>query len=154
MILESIPMDKEGILIREVINYKKKFGGSILCTIPSFHNPTGILMSEKRRNELLFACEKERLPIIEDDIYSDLWIDEEPPMSLKSRDPNGLVLYVGSLSKALSPGFRIGWVVGPEPVIDRLADIKMQSDYGASSLSQWAATEWLQSGMYYENLKK
>lgn len=69
-------------------------------------------------------------------------------------DKNGTVLYIGSMSKALSPGLRIGWVVGPEPVIDRLADIKMQTDYGASSLSQWAVAEWLSSGHYGVHLEQ
>ena len=52
----------------------------------------------------------------------------------------------------MSPGLRIGWIVGPEPVIERLADIKMQTDYGSSSLSQWAAAEWLASGLYQTHL--
>lgn len=57
------------------------------------------------------------------------------------------------MSKTLSPGLRIGWMVGPEPVIERLADIKMQTDYGSSSLSQWAAAEWLSSGLYQQHLE-
>lgn len=59
------------------------------------------------------------------------------------------MLYVSSLSKTLSPGLRIGWIVGPEPVIERLADIKMQTDYGSSSLSQRVAAEWFK--MVYIN---
>lgn len=56
------------------------------------------------------------------------------------------------MSKTLSPGLRIGWVVGPNPVIERLADIKMQTDYGSSSLSQWTVAEWLSSGLYHRHL--
>nr|WP_328240747.1 aminotransferase class I/II-fold pyridoxal phosphate-dependent enzyme [Schinkia azotoformans] len=55
---------------------------------------------------------------------------------------------MGSVSKSLSPGLRIGWIVGPEPVIDRLADIKMQTDYGSSSISQFVVNKWIKSGWY------
>jgi len=64
-----------------------------------------------------------------------------------------MVLYLGSMSKTISPGLRIGWIVGPEAVIERLADIKMQTDYGSSSLSQWAAAEWFSSGLYDEHMR-
>lgn len=110
-------------------------------------------MSERRREEILTASEKTQLPIIEDDIYRELWIDEIPPAPIKTRDKNGHVLYLGSLSKTLSPGLRIGWIVGPEPVIERLSDIKMQTDYGSSSLSQRVAAEWFISGQYQRHLK-
>jgi GntR family transcriptional regulator, regulator for abcA and norABC len=73
---------------------------------------------------------------------------------LKSNDTQGNVLYLGSVSKTLSPGLRIGWIVGPEPVIERLADIKMQTDYGSSSLSQYAVEKWLCSGLYEDFLKE
>lgn len=111
-------------------------------------------MSEERRRELINVCEQERLPIIEDDVYRELWLDSPPPLPLKAIDKNGLVLYLGSMSKTLSPGLRIGWIVGPKPVIERLADIKMQTDYGSSSLSQWVAAEWLSSGFYHQHLEE
>jgi len=56
------------------------------------------------------------------------------------------------VSKSLAPGLRLGWLAGPESVVERLGDIKMQTDYGASSLSQWALTEWIESGLYDEHL--
>ncbi|QYG88014.1 PLP-dependent aminotransferase family protein [Bacillus atrophaeus] len=94
----------------------------------------------------------ERMPIIEDEAYGDLWFEEKPPPPIKSMDKEGNVLYLGTLSKTVSPGLRIGWVTGPEPVIERLADIKMQTDYGSSALSQWAAAKWLSEGRYEEHL--
>jgi GntR family transcriptional regulator of abcA and norABC len=91
---------------------------------------------------------------VEDDIYRELWLDEMPPPPLKAMDKNGQVLYMGSLSKTLSPGLRIGWVAAPEPVIDRLADLKMQTDYGSSSLSQRVAEKWLSTGLYQKHMER
>lgn len=152
MKLKGLPMDTEGLIPSSIYQQKEKNKRSILYTIPTFHNPTGRLMKEKRRQELIQTCIKEQLPVIEDDVYRDLWIDSPPPAPLKALDHHGNVLYIGSLSKSLSPGLRIGWVVGPESVIDRLADLKMQSDYGSSSLSQHVVAEWLSSGFYEQHL--
>lgn len=148
--LIGLPLDREGMRTEHLASYKKKYHGSLVYTIPSFHNPTGTLMSEKRRWELLAVCQREQLPLLEDDVYRELWLEVPPPLPLKSGDQSGNVLYLGSMSKVLSPGLRIGWIAGPEPVIDRLADIKMQSDYGSSSLSQWAACECFRTGLFYE----
>ncbi|SEG28510.1 PLP-dependent aminotransferase family protein [Paenibacillus sp. UNC499MF] len=149
----GLPMDERGIMADRIPELAKRTKGAMLYTIPSFHNPTGTLMPEERRKELLDACEKAQLPVIEDDVYRELWLDEPPPPPLKAMDRSGLVLHLGSLSKTWSPGLRIGWVVGPEAVIDRLADLKMQTDYGSSSLSQWAAAELLSGGLYAPHLE-
>jgi GntR family transcriptional regulator of abcA and norABC len=154
MRLFGVPMDDDGIQTEWIVRHKRLQNGALLYTIPSFHNPTGIVMTEERRRQLMDVCEKERLPILEDDVYRELWLDAPVPPPLKARDKNGLVLYVGSMSKCVSPGLRIGWVVGPEPVIDRLADVKMQTDYGSSALSQLAAAEWLASGVHQEHLER
>lgn len=151
MKLRGLSLDEQGILPSSISSTNEQ--NAILYSNPCFHNPTGILMSEKRRQEILQVCEKKQLPIIEDDIYRELWIDEIPPLPLKAMDRYGHVLSLGSLSKTLSPGLRIGWIVGPEPVIERLSDIKMQTDYGSSSLSQRVAAEWLTSGLYQKHLE-
>lgn len=143
MKLAGVPMDREGILYWNI-----KSEDALLYTIPSFHNPTGILMSESRRQELFRFCSNRRLPIIEDNAYGDLWLDEAPPMALKTMDKNGMILYLGTISKTLAPGLRIGWLVGPQSVVERLGDVKMQVDYGASSVSQWAVTELFTGGLY------
>ena len=78
---------------------------------------------------------------------------QEPPPPLKALDSHGMVLYVSSLSKTIGPGLRIGWITGPEPIIRRLADLKMQHDYGSSILSQWIAAEWLRRGLETTHLQ-
>lgn len=145
MNLHGIPMDDEGIKYWEIKNASID---SLLYTIPTHHNPTGVVMSENRRKELLGFCQKNGLPVLEDDAYGQLWFDERPPKALKADDKTGSVIYMGTVSKTMAPGLRIGWVVGPEAVVQRLGDVKMQTDYGASSVSQWMMTELLTSGDY------
>ena len=127
-------------------------GNSVLYTIPTNHNPTGRTMSYRRRIQLLDLCSRYDLPIIEDGAYEELTFDGTPPPSLKSLDPGGRVLYLGSISKSLAPGLRIGWMIAPEPVVQRLGDVKMQIDYGASSLSQQVLARFLTSGRYAQYL--
>lgn len=152
MKLTGLPIDEDGLIPNSISITNKQRNRAILYSIPCFHNPTGILMPDKRRQELLSICKKEQLPMIEDDIYRELWLDEISPSPIKANDKHGHVLYLGSLSKSLSPGLRIGWIVGPEPVIERLSDIKMQTDYGSSSISQRVAAEWFKSGLYEQHL--
>ena len=154
MNLHGIPMDEEGIKYWEI---KDASIDSLLYTIPTHHNPTGMVMSEGRRAELLSFCQKHRLPVLEDDAYGQLWFDEKPPKAIKASDKTGSVIYMGTVSKTMAPGLRIGWIVGPEAVVQRLGDVKMQTDYGAASVSQWMMTELLTSGdydIYLESLRR
>ena len=142
--IKELPMDSEGILPWMI----KKNENGILFTIPTFQNPSGGVMSEKRRKEILEVSRNYRLPIIEDDIFRELWLENEPPRPVKSYDREGNVIYIGSISKCISPGLRVGWVVAPQSVIERLADIKMQTDYGVSTISQQLAAELFESGLF------
>lgn len=154
MRLTGVHMDQQGIDPQVLAQQKQRHNGALLYTIPSYHNPTGVLMSDDRRGQVMAVCERERLPILEDDVYGELWLDEPGPLPLKAQDQSGQVLYLGSLSKTVSPGLRIGWIVGPEPVIERLADVKMQTDYGASAFSQLVAAEWLQGERHERHLRQ
>ena len=141
----GIECDAQGLIPENLYKARPRNHHSVLYTIPNYQNPTGHLMSEERRLQTLKVCEELNIPIIEDDVYRELWIDSPPPPALKSLETKEQVLYIGSVSKHLSPGLRIGWIVGPKSVIERLSDIKMQVDYGASTLSQVVTELWFKS---------
>lgn len=133
--LAGVPMDSQGMAYWQMTPPARD-EHAIIYTIPTFNNPTGVVMSAERRQQLLQYAQEHRLPILEDAAYQDVWFDQQPPQPLKARDGAGNVIYFGSISKSLAPGLRIGWTVAAKPVIDRLTDVRMQTDYGASSLSQ------------------
>ncbi|MFP9128383.1 PLP-dependent aminotransferase family protein [Niallia sp. BSM11] len=151
--IRMVPLNGE-LSFSAISRAKRLHNTALLYTTPTFHNPTGYCMAETKRMELLEACAKERMPILEDDVYGDLWFDSPPPPPLKALDKHGNVLYVGSMSKVLGPGLRIGFIAAPEPVIERLADIKMQTDYGSSTLSQFAVAKLLTNGQYDMHIEK
>ena len=150
--MHGVPMDEEGMLVDTL--RATDMMNSMIYTIPTFQNPTGRLMSPKRRVELLRFCREKSIPLIEDNAYGALWLDSPPPAPLKAMDSGGNVLYLGTISKTMAPGLRLGWCVGPEPVIYRLGDVKMQTDYGSSSVSQWLLTDLLSGSRYDDYLAK
>jgi DNA-binding transcriptional MocR family regulator len=93
----------------------------LLYTIPTFHNPTGVCLSLARRRALVELAEAERLLIVEDDVYRELAYDAPAPPSLWSLAPPGVVLRMGSFSKSLAPGVRLGWLTGGSEAITRMA---------------------------------
>ena len=147
--LQGVPLDASGILPWMIREPQSNGCHSLLYTIPTFQNPTGCVMPVSRRKEVLKYCKENHMPVIEDDVFRDLWLDEMPPPPIKALDQSGSVVYIGSLSKCFSPGLRLGWLVGPESVVQRLADVKMQMDYGVSVLTQQVVEELFRSGLYY-----
>lgn len=151
MRLSGVPMDEAGLQFWKLAPSLQSAAGkrsSILYTIPTNQNPTGITMPNGRRTDLTAFCLANRLPAIEDGAYHELCYEGAPPNLLKSLDKSGAVIYLGSASKTLAPGLRIGWIVAAEPIVQRLGDVKMQMDYGASSVSQWIFAEFLARGFY------
>ncbi len=152
--MKTIAMDDEGISIDKLSKtVGKNNAPSLLYTIPNYQNPTNILMSQSRRENLIKFCMRNKIVIIEDDAYGDLWFEKRPPRPLKAYDKNGFVLYMGTISQTLSAGLRIGWIVGSKSIIKRLSDVKMQIDYGTSSLSQMVLRELFESGAYNKYLE-
>lgn len=145
--VDSVKSDEFGALpdsIREKIgsgSQKARF----MYVLPNFQNPTGRLMNEERRQAFASTVKELNLPILEDNPYGDLWFDAPPPPSLASRLPEQCI-YMGSFSKVLAPGLRLGFIVVPEAIFDKVLYVKMASDLHTPSLNQRLAYEVLQTG--------
>ncbi len=117
-------------------DYLIRYRPKLMYTIPTFHNPTGRVMTLSDRKKLIELAARYRLAIVEDDPYSLLYYDNKPPVSLKSLDTYGGVIYLGTFSKTLLPGLRTGWVTADQAVIDRLAQEKQHVDLHCGNLAQ------------------
>ena len=113
--------------------------------LPNFQNPTGRTMTEERRAAVAQVAAETGLPIIEDNPYGDLWFDAPPAPSLSSRHPDGSV-YLGSFSKILAPGLRLGYVVAPKALYPKLLQAKQAADLHTPSFNQRVVAEVLKDG--------
>ena len=155
--LFRIPMDAQGLQPDAVVELHRKHKIRMVFVNPTYQNPTGTTLPGERRQRLLELCRELRLPIVEDDAYSALTLDDTitpPPALVTMEEGTHNVIYLGSLSKTAAPGLRIGWVVGPASVIARLADAKEQMDLGTSAIAQQLALNLIESGEWTANLKK
>jgi len=113
--------------------------------LPNFQNPTGRTMTEERRAAVAQVAAETGLPIIEDNPYGDLWFDAPPAPSLSSRHPDSSV-YLGSFSKILAPGLRLGYVVAPKALYPKLLQAKQAADLHTPSFNQRVVAEVLKDG--------
>ncbi|HET9821630.1 MAG TPA: PLP-dependent aminotransferase family protein [Burkholderiaceae bacterium] len=121
-------------------------GARFAYLLPNFQNPTGHVYSEARREALVAAAARAGLPLVEDNPYGDLWYDAPPPRALAARWPQG-VLYLGSFSKVLAPGLRLGYVVAPRALYPKLLQAKQAADLHTGIFSQRLVHEVLAGGM-------
>jgi 2-aminoadipate transaminase len=131
-----------------IVRYRPK----LVYTCPTFQNPTGRTIPLDSRQELLRVAARYRLPLVEDDPYSVLWFDRPPPSSLLSLDERGLVIHLGTASKTLGAGLRLGWVVAPPSIVEQLALVKARSDLFTNGQSQLVLADILGSRAYDEYL--
>ncbi|MEW9670234.1 PLP-dependent aminotransferase family protein [Ammoniphilus sp. 3BR4] len=150
----SLPVGEHGINPEDIIHLYQKHKIKMVFLNPIFQNPTGTVLSLEKRERVIAITEKLGIPVVEDDPYSLIsFSDRTNTSTLKSMDKIGTVLYISSLSKLVASGLRIGWVVGPQNVIHRLADAKQQIDFGHSILPQWVANEFLKSASFDAHLQ-
>lgn len=139
----GVPCDADGIDIAELARLRQ--GARFLYVMPSFQNPTGRTMSEGRRAALVQTARELALPLVEDNPYGDLWFDTAPPPTLAARYPEG-TLYLGSFSKVLAPGLRLGFLVAPPAVFPKLLQAKQAADLHSPGFNQRMVAEVLRDG--------
>jgi 2-aminoadipate transaminase len=116
-----------------------------LYVLPNFQNPTGRTMTESRRAALVTRAAELGLPLVEDNPYGDLWFDAPPPAPLTARNPEGCI-YLGSFSKVLAPGLRLGFLVAPKAVFSKLLQAKQAADLHSPGFNQRMIAEVMKGG--------
>lgn len=146
----GVKCDDDGIIpeaLDETIRTQHAAGRRVkfLYTIPTFQNPLGWTTTLERRQRMLEVCQSHNVPILEDDCYVDLRFEGEDVTSISSMDDSGGVLYVGSMSKIIAPGVRMGYLVAPEIVRERALSFKSG---GVNQFAALAIEEYLRNHMY------
>lgn len=145
-VFASVSSDDEGVMLDDLrAKVAGATGARFMYVLPNFQNPTGRSMSPKRREDFVAAAAELNLPIIEDNPYGDLWFDEPPPAPLAARNPEGTV-YLGSFSKTLAPGLRLGFLVAPKALYPKLLQAKQAADLHTPSFNQRVVAEVLKDG--------
>ena len=139
----SVDSDDEGVDADDL--RAKALDARFIYLLPNFQNPTGRTMSEARRAAVAHVAQDTGLPVVEDNPYGDLWFDAAPAASLSSRLPEQS-LYLGSFSKILAPGLRLGYVVAPKALYPKLLQAKQAADLHTPSFNQRVVAEVLKDG--------
>jgi 2-aminoadipate transaminase len=147
----SVASDEQGVDISDL--RAKAAGARFLYVLPNFQNPTGNTMSEARRAALSTVAAELNLPLIEDNPYGDLWFDTPPPAALTARNPDGCI-YLGSFSKVLAPGLRLGFLVAPKAVYPKLLQAKQAADLHSPGFNQRMIAQVMQGGFLDRHVPK
>jgi 2-aminoadipate transaminase len=139
----SVASDDEGVKVEDMV--AKAQDARFIYLLPNFQNPTGRTMTEERRAAVSAAAAKAGLPIVEDNPYGELWFDKAPPLPLTARNPEGCI-YLGSFSKVLAPGLRLGFLVAPKAIFPKLLQAKQAADLHTPSFNQRLVSEVMKDG--------
>ena len=139
----SVASDDGGVDLSDLA--AKAAGARFFYVLPNFQNPTGRTMTEARRAALSLEAARLGLPLVEDNPYGDLWFDTPPPLPLTARNPDGCV-YLGSFSKVLAPGLRLGFMVAPLSIFPKLLQAKQAADLHSPGFNQRLVAEVMKDG--------
>ncbi|QIL44373.1 PLP-dependent aminotransferase family protein [Acidovorax sp. HDW3] len=157
--LISAPIDGEGVQTERLEQLIAEHRPKLVYVIPTFGNPSGALLNLERRKKLLQLAVQYQTVLVEDDPYGDLYFDAAPPLSLLalsaqvpgSRD---WLVHCGSLSKVLSPGLRLGWMIAPPELLAKATMCKQFSDAHTSTFAQATAAQYLRAGRMPATLER
>ena len=146
---KSVDTDEHGLVPSSIEPIAE--GARMLYSLPNFQNPTGRSLSLARRQELVETCARLGIPLIEDDPYGSLSYKGEPMPKMVAMNPDG-VIYMGSFSKVLTPGIRLGYVCAPLPLVRRLELAKQAADLHTAQLTQMVVHEVVKDGFLAEHI--
>ena len=152
--LRGIPMQSDGMdisLLEQAL--KEEPRAKFIYTIPNFQNPSGITMSLEKRRALYGLAKKYGVLILEDNPYGDLRFAGEEVPPVKSFDEDGIVLYAGTFSKVIAPGLRVGYAIGPKPILQKMIVCKQGEDVHTNIWSQIICDEYLEHYDFAAHLK-
>lgn len=155
--VHQIEMDEGGLVpdaLREAIRSVRASGRTIkfLYTIPNYHNPAGVSLSENRRPQIVDICRSEGVLIVEDNPYGLLGFDKEPTKALQPLWPDGVV-YLGSFSKIFAPGYRIGWALAPKMLYEKLILAAESDILSPSMMGQMSISRYLEDFDWYSQVR-
>jgi DNA-binding transcriptional MocR family regulator len=144
--LLGIPVDERGLRTDTLARALRARRVKLIYATPAVQSPTGVVLDDARRDELLALADEHQTPILEDDYDSELRLAGPPTAALKTRDAMQQVLYVGTFSKAILPGVRVGYLVAPPELLRRFSMMRFAGDFGSGAITQAAVTELLAAG--------
>jgi 2-aminoadipate transaminase len=152
--LAAVPVGADGMEIPRLVRVLERERPKLIVVTPDFQNPTGATLPLTARRGLLEAARAVGVPVVENDPYGELRYEGQPLEALKQLDEHGGTVLLRSFSKASFPGLRVGWVVGPKPLLDRLRHAKEAADLHSDQLSQAVLLEFAESGRLEAHRKR
>ncbi len=144
--LAGVPVGPDGVEMEAFERAAARMRPRLVVLTPNFQNPTGATMPNEARRAALAAARSAGALVVENDIYGELRYDGEPAAPLKRLDDSGHTVLLRSFSKTTFPGLRVGWIIGPKPLVARLAEAKQLADLHTDQLSQAALLRFAESG--------
>ncbi len=150
----EVPMADDGMDLEALETVLARRRAKVVYTMPNFHNPTGVTTSQAHRERLLATCERWTVPVVEDGFEEEMKYFGQAVLPIKSIDARGIVLYVGTFSKVVFPGLRVGWIAAPSSAIEALTAIQHVSCLSANTLAQAAAERFCSGGDFEAYLRR
>ncbi len=152
--LAPVPVDGDGLVVDELERLVRRRPIRAVYVTPHHQYPTTVVMTAARRMQLLELARRRRFAVVEDDYHHEFQYHGRPVLPLASADRGGVVCYVGSLSKVLAPGLRIGYLVGPRPLIERAAAHRLYLDRQGDLAVEHAVAELLEDGELQRHVRR
>jgi len=152
-VIEIPSHPREGVSLTALADALRQHPVKACLLMLNFANPTGSLVTDERKKALLELLYRHQLPLIEDDVYAELYFGRQAPLCSKAADPDGLVMHVSSFSKCLAPGYRLGWVAAGR-YARQILRLKLSTSLATTGPVQIALAEYLKHGAYENHLRQ